>query len=220
MKHNKSNPFDTETWELLPSLLDNLPNPIRLHMWGDPNMTALEREAQRLGETLAQRFEQIEFAVYPRRINYDFYPVLGVLGVDNDVNEDELVDYGVRIIGLPAGFQMTSLIAALQVVSFQGASVEPKTRMQLQGLKKDVTLEILTSAEDESGTLVAKTGFGLAVASPFIRSYLIMTDVFPETALRYSARYLPHTVVNGRYHIDDVVEEEDLLKHIAKSLKS
>lgn len=210
-----SHPFDAETWELLPSLLDNLPNPVRLHMWGDPNMSALEREAQRLGTTLAQRFEQIEFAVYPRRINYNFYPVLGVLGT----NGDELVDYGVRIVGLPAGFQMTSLIAALQVVSFKGASVEPKTRVQLVGLKEGVTLEILTSAEDESGTLLAKTGFGLAVASRFIRSYLIMADIFPETALRYSARYLPHIVVNGRYHIDDFVEEEALLKHIAKALK-
>ncbi len=210
-----NNPFDTETWELLPSLLDNLPNPVRLHMWGDPNMSALEREAQRLGKALAQRFEQIKFAVYPRRINYNFYPVLGVLGTDGD----ELIDYGVRIIGLPAGFQMTSLIAALQQVSFKGASVEPKTRVQLMGLKEEVTLEILTSADDESGTLLAKSGFGLAVVSPFIRSYLIMADVFPETALRYSARYLPHIVVNGRYHIDDFVEEEALLKHIAKALK-
>lgn len=215
-----SNPFDADTWALLPSLLDHLPNPIRLHMWGDPAITLAEREGQRVGTILAQHFDQIEFAVYPRRINYSFYPVFGVLGAAQEGEGGEFVDYGLRIIGLPAGFQMTSLISALQAVSFQGVTIEPKTRVQLMGLKEDVTLEILTSAEDEGGTLLAKTSFGLAVASPYIRSYLIMADLFPETAMRYSARYLPHIVVNGRYHIDDIVEEEDLLKHIAKALKS
>ncbi len=128
-------------------------------------------------------------------------------------------DKGVRIIGLPSGYQMTSLIAAIQAVSFQGSSLEAATRIRLQSLAKEVKLELLTAANDESGSVLAKTAFGLAVASPYIRTYLIMADVFPLINVRYSVSFLPHLVINGRSHIDGVVEEEALLKHIAKALK-
>ena len=124
----------------------------------------------------------------------------------------EAIDHGVRLIGLPSGYQMTSLIAAIQAVSFQGSSLEAKTRIVLQGLDQDVRLELLTAANDEGGAAMAKTLFGLAVASPYIRSFLIMADVFPWPRLRYSAKYLPHLVINGRSHIDGIIEEEKLLQ--------
>jgi hypothetical protein len=65
---------------------------------------------------------------------------------------------------------------------------------------------------------MAKIAFGLAVASPHIRSFLIMTDVFPVAAVRYSATYLPHLVINGRVHIDGIAEEEEVMKQIAKAV--
>ncbi|MCK5919567.1 MAG: hypothetical protein KAG66_01405, partial [Methylococcales bacterium] len=87
-------------------------------------------------------------------------------------------------------------------------------------LTQDVRLEVLTAANDETGTLVAKLGFGLAVVNPHIRTFLIMTDVFPEASQRYSVKVLPHTVVNGRYHIEGHIEEKEMLQHISAALKN
>ncbi len=212
---SNDHPFDQETWDLLPTYFENLPHPVRLHLWGDPELGQSEREAQHLIEALAERFEQIEAARFPRRANYPYYPVLGVFAVD----EGEPVDCGVRLIGLPAGYQMTSLISAIQAVSFRGSGLEAKTRFQLQGLQKEVKLELLTSAEDEAGVVLAKSAFGLAAASAHIRTFLIMVDVFPMASVRYSATYLPHMVINGRSHIDGLIEEEELLKKIAAVLR-
>ena len=208
------NPFDAETWELLPDYFAELPNPVQIHIWGDPDSGQGEQEALRLVQTLAGRFKQIDAAIFPRRANYPYYPVIGIFGHDGK----EAVDYGVRLIGLPSGYQMTSLIAAIQAVSFQGSSLEAKTRILLQALDQDVRLELLTAANDEAGAAMAKTAFGLAVASPYIRTFLIMADVFPMVSVRYSAAYLPHMVINGRSHIDGFIEEEELLKKIAAVL--
>ena len=208
------NPFDAETWELLPNYFAELPNPVQIHLWGDPDSGQGEQEALRLVQTLAGRFKQIDAAIFPRRANYPYYPVIGIFGLDGE----EAIDHGVRLIGLPSGYQMTSLIAAIQAVSFRGSSVEAKTRFLLQALDQDVRLELLTAANDEGGAVMAKTAFGLAVASPTIRSFLIMADVFPTISVRYSATYLPHLVINGRSHIDGVIEEEELLKKIAAAL--
>ena len=113
---------------------------------------------------------------------------------------------------------MTSLIAAIQAVSFRGSTLEARTRIQLSKLQSDVDLELLSSAEDESGTIMAKSIFGMAMASEHIRSFLIMADVFHEAMWRYSARHLPHLVVNGRVHADGLLNEEKILKQIALAI--
>ncbi len=82
-------------------------------------------------ETLSERFQGISYKLFPRRENYPYYPVIGVMGLE----ENEPVDYGVRLIGLPSGYQMTSFVAAIQCVSFRGMTSEPLTRIKLHELK-------------------------------------------------------------------------------------
>ncbi|RMG90645.1 MAG: hypothetical protein D6706_19115 [Chloroflexi bacterium] len=208
-------PFDAETWEQLPAFFENLPEPVQLTVWGDETAGGNEREAARLCRALADRFEQISWRMLPRRVNYPYYPVIGVMGRSGD----EETDYGVRIIGLPAGYQLTSLITAVQAVSFHGQTLEPLTRIKLRQLPAPVNLEVVTAADNEAGALVAKIAFGMAVNSPLVRAFLIMGDLFNEVVLRYSINYLPHTIINGRIHLEGVVDEETMLKHIAKAVR-
>jgi alkyl hydroperoxide reductase subunit AhpF len=212
---SENNPFDSETWALLSDYFENLPRRVQINVWGDPDGDFGEREANRVAAALSARFAQIEAAFFPRRANYAYYPVIGIF----DLEGEAAIDKGVRIVGLPSGYQMTSLIAAIQAVAFQGTTLEARTRIRLQALNEEINLELLTAANDEAGTLVAKSAFGLAVASPFIRTFLIMTDSFPVANVRYSVSSLPHLVINGRIHIQGVVEEEALLKQIAAGVK-
>jgi hypothetical protein len=221
------NPFDAATWAELPSFLERLPTHVTLTLWGDATAGPAEQEANRLCQSLAQEFDMLHFRPLPRRANYPYYPVIGVMGGAGGASSitepasNETVDYGVRLIGLPAGYQLTSLIAAIQTVSFQAQTLEPLTRIKLRQIEQkhngDIIIEILTTADDEGGVLVAKHAFGLAVASPRVRTLLIMADAFPEAAVRYSAHHFPHTVINGRFHISGVVDEAGLLAHIHRS---
>jgi len=206
--------IEDETWDLLPELLDRLPQPVHLHVWADKDANQKEHEAIRLVQTLSDRFKQISHSILPRRVNYRYYPIIGVL----HPGENEDIDYGVRIIGLPAGVQLTSLISAIQNVAFQGMTSEATTRIKLRKLEQNVTLELMTSAEDEAGTIMAHRIFNMAVASPFIRSFLVMVDDFPDAGIRYSVRKVPHLVINGRVHVEGLVDEQDLLTHIGRSL--
>lgn len=214
-------PFDEETWQQLPDYLSNLPEPVCLHVWGDETAGATEREAARLARMLAERFpDKLSCRLLPRRINYPYYPVIGIMVGTAETS----VDLGLRIIGLPIGFQMTSLIAAIQTASFRGQTLEPLTRLKLRKLldvyQTDVAIEVLTSAEDEAGAVVAKSAFGAAAANDRIRTFLIVTDFFPEAAQRYSAQYLPRVVINKRVHYDGALEEEEMIRQIGIALKS
>lgn len=216
----ESVPFDEESWRQLPDFLDNLPEPVCLHIWGDETGSPAEREAARLAALLTERFPaRLHARLLPRRANYPYYPVIGIMAGDAAGS----TDYGLRIIGLPIGFQMTSLIAAIQAVAFRGQTLEPLTRLKLHRMfaagGEDIAIEVLTSAEDEAGARVAKAAFGAAAASPRVKTFLIVTDFFPEAAQRYSAAYLPHVVINKRFHFSGVLEEEDLVRQIGLALR-
>ena len=148
----------------------------------------------------------------------DSYPVIGLMAG----TVDAATDLGLRIIGLPIGLQMTSLIAGIQTVAFRGQTLEPLTRLMLHRLltatPADVNIEVLTSAEDEAGALTAKVVFGAAAAFERVRAYLIVTDFFPEAARRYSASHLPHVVINQHIHFNGLLEEKDLVRQIALAL--
>jgi len=208
--------FDNETWAQLPDFFDKLPEPVRLHVWADGSASPAEGEAIRLAHMLDERFAKIDHRVLPRRVNYAYYPVIGVFRLEEDI----AVDHGLRIIGLPAGYQLTSLIAAIQCLAFRGSTSEAKTRIQLSRLATNVDIEILTSEEDADGPVVAQAAFNMAVFSPLIRSFVIMANNFPDAMIRYSARNLPHTVINGRIHVEGVIDEESLLKHIAAAVQN
>ncbi len=213
--NNTPYPFDAETWQQLPDFFDKLPEPVHLHLWGFEDASDGERETAVLCRTLADHFDKINLKQFSRRKNYNFWPVLGIMGD----NAGKPVDYGVRIVGWPKGYQITSLITAIQVVSFQAQTLEPLTRIQLANLPEAVTIELLSAADNETGALVAKIAFGLAVANEKVKSYLIMADEFPEAAVRHSAYTLPHTVINGRVHIEGVIDEPMMMKQIAKAIK-
>ncbi len=203
-----------EVEKQLPDLLGHLPRPVILQLWGDQEADQRVREAQHLVEALCHRFDNIECHIFPPRANYPFYPVIGAFGV---AGEQE-IDFGVRLIGLPCGVQITSLIAAIQSVSFRGMTSEAKTRILLKQIRDPVTMELVTSNEDEGGTLMAHQIFNLAVASEQVRSFLIMGDQFPQAVVGYSVRKLPHLVINKRVHVEGVIDEAAVMVHVASAL--
>lgn len=214
----KKSIFDHATWGTLDGFLRHLPRTVRLVVWGDASRSVEEREAIRLGEKLAERYTIINFERRDRLPNYRYYPVMAVMLE----GEDGVVDDGVRFIGLPAGYQINSLVGAIQAVSFRASNLEARTRILLSRLPGEATadLEVFTSATDEEGPLVATLAAGLAVASPRVRAFLIAADVFPEAVIRYSIRTLPHTVIDGRVHFQGVTDEEGMVRQIARAVQT
>ncbi|VAW31846.1 hypothetical protein MNBD_CHLOROFLEXI01-4208 [hydrothermal vent metagenome] len=213
---NTSHPFDEETWAQLPTIFENLPEPIHMIMWGDPAESEVERETAVLLESLTDRFEQLTTQVLPRRVNYHFYPVLGIMGGP----AGEWHDFGLRLIGLPNGYAMTSFVTAVQAVSFRGMTLGAMSRIQLKKLTQPINIELFSAADNEAGALMAQPLFNMTVVNEHIRSFFIMADQFPTAVERYSINFLPHMVINGRVHMEGVVDESEILKQIAATTKS
>ena len=213
---NQDSIFAGESWSQLTPFLEELRRPVKLVVWASEAGGRFEKEALYLARSLAERFDVLQSERRERVPKHVHYPVLGFMGLDEEASE---IDFGLRMVGLPAGYQINSLVGAIQAVSFRASNLEGLTRIRLSRLRTEarVDLEVFTSAENESGVLVATLAAGLAVASAQVRTFVVMADVFPDIARRYSVRNLPHTVINGRVHVEGMLDEEAMLREIARA---
>lgn len=72
------------------------------------------------------------------KYNVDKAPTLVLAGQ----NGAELVDYGVRLSGIPSGHEFSSLIQSLILVSGRDSALTEKTRQVLKDLTQPVTLQV------------------------------------------------------------------------------
>ncbi len=207
-----------EKWAVIDQYLSNLPRRVRLVVWASEMNSCTEGNAVDLVRALADRYDILEFRNRPRKPNYSYYPVLGVMGVDDHGRE---IDYGIRFLGLPAWYHINSLIGAIQAVSFRASTTEAKTRIILSRLpaEPEIHLQLFTTPEDESGVPMATLAANMAVATPQLRCWIIMLNDFPSMAHRHSIYDVPHTIINNHIHLQGYFAEDALLKQIVKAVR-
>ncbi len=59
--------------------------------------------------------------------------------------DGQLVDYGIRFAGIPAGHEFSSLVHDLVLVSRQDSGLSPATREFLHGLDQQVNLQVFVT---------------------------------------------------------------------------
>jgi glutaredoxin-like protein len=58
---------------------------------------------------------------------------------------DAITDFGIRLAGIPAGHEFTSLIQDILLVSSRNSGLSEQTRETLQGLKEPVNLQVFVT---------------------------------------------------------------------------
>ena len=74
---------------------------------------------------------------------YHVDKVPGIIFVGKD--SDQIIDYGVRMAGIPSGHEFSTLIHDLILVSSRDSGLEQKTRDELKKLTKPVHLQVFVT---------------------------------------------------------------------------
>ena len=118
----------------------------------------------------------------------------GIVMTRKDGND--LVDYGVRFAGIPAGHEFTSLVRSFILVSNADSGLKPATRKFLSELKKPVKLEVFVTPTCPYCPQAVILGHQMAVESKFVESTMVEATEFPDLSNRYGVGGVPHTVIN------------------------
>lgn len=199
----------------LAPFLEKLPEPVVLYVWGDETATLWEAETYKLGRALAHEFPQVTLELRPRAPFSHHHPVLGAFQLDGG----ELKDHGIRIIGSPVGYQIMTVVAAIQAIAFRGSQLEGKARINAHRIPQEVHIQMYTTADDELGPAMSATLCNMAVISPYVQVEIIMADIFPDISMRFDPTGYPYTVINRKVHIRGLLDEDRVMEQIAAALK-
>ncbi|CCQ96189.1 Glutaredoxin-like domain protein [[Clostridium] ultunense Esp] len=130
------------------------------------------------------------------------------------VKEDG-TDTGVRFYGIPSGYEFTTLIEDIIDISNGTTGLSAKTVEALQGLDKDVHLQVFVTPTCPYCPRAVRVAHFMAMVHPKIKADMVEATEFPELSNRYSVYGVPKTVINdGAEEQEGAVPEQVILQKI------
>ncbi len=107
----------------------------------DETQQLLEEVISLSGKLSIEVFDLQDDAETAARYAVERTPAYVIAGKDGD----QIIDYGVRYSGIPAGHEFTSLINDLLIVSRRDSGLTPQTRAYLAELKQPLLLQVFVT---------------------------------------------------------------------------
>ncbi len=136
------------------------------------------------------------------RFGVDKVPATVVLGVE---------DRGIRLYGLPAGYEFAVLIEAILLVSNSDSGLSDATKAKLHLLNSPVHLRVFTTPTCPYCPAAAHLAHQLAFESERIEADVIEATQFPDLTHLYGVRGVPHTIINEAASISGALPEEEFV---------
>jgi len=147
----------------------------------------------------------------------DKAPMLVIAAQDGD----QIIDYGVRFAGIPAGHEFSSLVHVLVMVSKRDSDLDAATREVLSQLTEPVLLQVFVTPTCPYCPRAVVLAHQMALESPYVQAEMVEAMEFPDLANRYNVSGVPQTTINyGAGTVVGAVPEEDLLTEIQSALIS
>ncbi len=172
-------------------------------------------ETRQLAQEMPTLSDKITTEVYDfvanadkaKELGIDKIPALAIVGRK---------DYGVRIYGIPYGYELQTLIEAIINVSRGTTNLTDKTKEVLKDIQKPVHIQVFVTLTCPHCPEAAAIAHKLAVESDMIRADVIDAQEFPALAQKYQVMGVPKVVINEKVEFvgafnEDLFAEQALL---------
>jgi glutaredoxin-like protein len=199
--------------------------PVKLVVFTQGEGGAIEcdlcKENRELAEEIASLSDKIEIEVYDfvkdaavaASYNIEKIPAIAIIGGGNKPK-----DYGIRLFGIPSGYEFSSLIEDILLVSKGKSDLSPKTLQELEKLEQPVHIQVFVTPTCPHCPRAVVMAHKLALASDNITADMVESMEFPLLANRYQVYGVPRTVINEVIHIEGAVPETVLVSELMKVL--
>ena len=202
-----------------------LEGPVKLVMFTQGEGGAIEcsmcKETRQLVEEIANLSDKIEIQVFDlvkdakvaANYNIEKIPAIAVVG-----GEDQPKDHGIRLYGIPSGYEFSSLIEDVLLVSHGQSDLSPQTLQELEKLEKPVHIQVFVTPTCPYCPQAVILAHKLALASDKITADMVEATEFPYLANRYQVYGVPRTVINDVVHVEGAIPEVALISELMKVL--
>ena len=123
-------------------------------------------------------------------------------------------DYGVRIYGIPYGYELQTLIEAIINVSRGKTDLSDNTKSILKEVKSPVHIQVFVTLTCPHCPAAAVVAHKLAIESDLVKADVIETSEFPDLALKYNVIGVPKIVINEKVEFVGAFNEDLFAEHV------
>jgi glutaredoxin-like protein len=123
-------------------------------------------------------------------------------------------DYGVRIYGIPYGYELQTLIEAVINVSRGKTDLSEKTKQILNDVKSPVHIQVFVTLTCPHCPAAAAVAHKLAIESDMVKADVVETSEFPQLAQKYNVIGVPKIVINETIEFVGAFNEDLFAEHV------
>ena len=152
-----------------------------------------------------QVLDFVKDAAIAKEYGIDKIPAIAIIG-----NKD----YGVRIYGIPYGYELQTLIEAIITVSKGTTDLSDNTKSILKEVKSPVNIKVFVSLTCPHCPAAAAVAHKLAVESDLVKAEVIDSGEFPDLAMKYNVVGVPKIVINDKIEFTGAFNEDLFAEHV------
>ncbi|HKZ87740.1 MAG TPA: thioredoxin family protein [Candidatus Bathyarchaeia archaeon] len=191
---------------------EKLEKPVKIVMFTQELECRFCSDTRQLVQDMATLSDKITVEIYDfvangdkaKQYGIDKIPALAIIGEK---------DFGVRIYGIPYGYEMQTLIDAIINVSRGKTDISDKTREVLADIKAPVHIQVFVTLTCPHCPVAASIAHKLAIESDMIRADVIDATEFPQLSQRYSVIGVPKIVINEKVEFVGAFNEDLFAEH-------
>ena len=210
--------MDNETKNELKKILQNLKDPVNLVFFTQKNECPLCKHQHKMVEELAGMSGKIKLEIYDfvkdrdkvTKYKIDKIPALVVKGEK---------DYGIRFFGVTAGYEFSSLLDTLLMVSHKDSGLPPGLKNALKMIQKPVHMQVMVTVTCPYCPKAVHIAQQFAMENENIRADMVEVSGFPHVAQKYSVQGVPRTVINEVNFFEGAMPEEMTFLEVLKAVE-
>lgn len=128
-------------------------------------------------------------------------------------------DYGIRYYGIPSGYEFSSILQDILMVSKRDSGLSESSKQKLASIEKPVHLQVFVTPTCPYCPPAVTLAHQIAMESDKVTADMIEASEFPHLAQRYQVMGVPKTVINDKNSVDGAVPEGHLIDQLLLSLQ-
>ena len=192
---------------------EKLEKPVKILMFTQEVECRFCADTRKLAQELAALSDEITAEIYDfvadadkaKEYGIDKIPALAIIGEK---------DYGVRIYGIPYGYELQTLIEGVINVSTGRTNLSDETKKILTDVKAPVHIQVFVSLTCHHCPVAATVAHKLAVESDFIRTDVIDGSEFPQLVQKYAVMGVPKVIINEKIEFVGAFNEDLFAEHV------
>ncbi len=213
--------LDNDTRNQLTEMFESLQKSVKVIVFTQELECQYCTETRQIAEELAALSDKISLEVYDfvaEKALADQYGIDKIPATVIVEGGDEGKDFGIRYYGIPSGYEFSSLIQDVIMVSAGDPQLSEETKAWLAALETPVHLQVFVTPTCPYCPQAVLLAHRLAMASDMVQADMVEATEFPHLSNKYQVMGVPRTVINENIFQEGAAPEPMLLEKLKEAV--